>query len=126
MRYPVNQFKKFIPGILIAMAVITTSAILLFLSMDTNDNPHAHIAMSSEIVDVGESVLFDGRGSTDPEGDELSYHWTINDTMFNDESFFHYSFPSPGNFTVVLEVEDSSGKTDTETVIIDVRDGWTR
>lgn len=123
MRFPAKQLKRFIPGILIAMAVITTSAILLFISLDTNSHPRAHIKSSSDIVEIGEPIFFDGRGSTDPEGSELTYLWTINDTMFNNQPFFHYSFPTPGNFTVVLEVEDSSGKTDTETVIIDVRDG---
>jgi hypothetical protein len=120
MRFQVKQLKGFIPGLFVAMIVITTSAVLLLLSLDTNDPPHAHISSSSEMVEVGEPVFFDGRGSTDPEGDDLSYKWTINETMFNEQSCFYYSFPTPGNFTVVLKVEDSSGNIDTETVIIDV------
>ena len=121
MKYPVNKIKKFIPGAILAILVISTTAVLLFLSMDTNDHPIAHISSTSEEVEVGEPIFFDGSGSRDPEGDDLAFTWVINDTMYNHMPSFFYSFPSPGNFTVVLEVQDGMGQTDTETVIIDVR-----
>ena len=121
MRFPAKQFKRFIPGILIAMAIITTTAVLLFLSVDNNEAPDAMIESSSLDVEVGETVFLDGRASTDPDGDDITYHWTINETVFNEQPHFHYAFTAPGTFKVTLEVEDSSGNTDTEMIEIVVR-----
>lgn len=121
MKIRSKEFKRFLPGIFTSLTVIATTALLLFLSVDPNTQPIARIKSSSEVVKVGQPIQFDGRNSTDPDGDELSYHWTINETMYNMEPFFHYSFPTPGNFTVVLKVEDGSGLSDIETIIIDVR-----
>ncbi len=101
--------------------IITTTVILLFLSLDANTEPDARITSSSETVERGEPILFDGRNSSDPDGDEITFLWTINGTMFHMEPVFFYSFPTPGNFSVVLRVEDEAGLSDVETVIIDVR-----
>jgi hypothetical protein len=121
MKLRAKDLKRFVPGLLTSALVMATTAILLFLSVNDNEAPHAVIDSSAEIVDVGEPILFDGRESHDPDGDDITYHWTINQTMFNMEPFFYYSFPAPGNFTVELMVEDTDGSTDTETLVIDVR-----
>lgn len=121
MRFSRGELKRFIPGVATGVAFITLTAILLILSMETDSPPHANIYCSSEAVEVGNPLFFDGRNSTDPEGRPLSYHWTINETIYTELPAFHYSFPLPGNFTVILKVTDTKGNTDTETVIIDVR-----
>jgi len=122
MEFTWKDIKKFVPGLLTGAIVIATTALLLFLSMDTDDQPHARIYSSSDIVSVGEPVIFDATNSTDPEGRTLDYMWTINETVFTYQPSFVYSFPSPGNFTVVLKVTDTGGHSDIETMIIDVRE----
>ena len=121
MRFTSKDLKRFAPGLAAGIMIIATTSMLLFLSMEENGPPEAHITGSSEITEVGAPVFFDGRNSTDPDGDEIEYHWTINETVHVFRPFFHYSFPGPGNFTVVLLVTDPSGRSDTATVIIDVR-----
>ncbi|MGA1873814.1 MAG: PKD domain-containing protein [Thermoplasmatota archaeon] len=117
-----KDLRKFVPGAVTAVIVIGTTAALLFLSLDTDDPPHARIIHTSDVVGVGHPITFDGTNSSDPEGRELKYSWTINESMFTEEPVFLYSFPAPGNFTVVLKVTDTGGHFDTETVIIEVTD----
>jgi hypothetical protein len=120
MRIRSKELKRFLPGVLTSLLLIITTVLLLYLSMDDNHHPIARIDTSSNSVEVGQPVLLDGTDSMDPDGDDLSFLWTINDTMFNREPVFLYSFPESGTFTVVLMVEDSSGSTDTETLFIEV------
>ncbi|MGA1866635.1 MAG: PKD domain-containing protein [Thermoplasmatota archaeon] len=121
MRFSSREIKRLIPGMATGVLFIIVTATLLFLSMDKDSPPHANLYCSSNAVDVGDPLFFDGRNSTDPEGRSLSYHWTINDTIYTELPAFHYSFPHPGNFTVILKVTDTKGNSDTETMIIDVR-----
>jgi len=121
MRIRSKDIRRFLPGIFTSVMIITTVSILLVLSIDTNRGPNARIKTSSEIVQTGEPILLDGRSSSDPDGDELSFHWTINETITNEEPVFFFSFPLKGNFTVVLKVEDNAGLSDVDTVIIEVR-----
>jgi hypothetical protein len=70
-------------------------------------------------ISPGESITFDGTGSTSPNGPIVSWEWDFNgDGTFGDP----YSgpqekpvalFPDPGDFLVNLRVTDSAGKTDT-------------
>ncbi|MGA1820258.1 MAG: PKD domain-containing protein [Thermoplasmatota archaeon] len=122
MEFSSKDIRKFVPGIAAGVIIIATTAVLLFLSIDTDEHPHARIYSSTEIVSVGEPVFFSGTNSTDPEGRDLDYMWTINETIFTYQPSFFYSFPSPGNFTVVLKVTDTGENFDTETVIIEVRE----
>jgi hypothetical protein len=121
MKVAPADFKRFLPGMVAALLIIGTTAVLLVLSLEPEEEPDAHILHDEGIVEVGRSILFDGRNSTDPEGDGLDFHWTVNGTVHIYEPFFLYSFPTPGNFSVVLKVTDASGDFDTDTVIIDVR-----
>jgi hypothetical protein len=121
MRIKVKDLKRIAPGVIAALMILGTTAVLLFLSVEYDEPPEAVITMSGSLVEVGEPIQFDGSGSTDPDGDELDYEWNVNGTVFIYEPEFNYAFPGPGNFTVVLKVTDPSGKFDTETVFIDVR-----
>ncbi len=48
--------------------------------VDCNERPTAKFTVSSNRIGVGEEVIVDGSGSTDPDiGDTLSYKWTITD-----------------------------------------------
>ncbi|MGA1792562.1 MAG: PKD domain-containing protein [Thermoplasmatota archaeon] len=122
MGFSSKNIRKFVPGVITGVIIIATTAVLLYLSMDPDHHPHARIYSSSEIISVGEPVFFDASNSTDPEGRDLDYMWTINEDFFTYQPSFLFSFPSPGNYTVVLKVTDTGENSDTETVIIEVRE----
>jgi glucose/arabinose dehydrogenase len=66
-------------------------------------------------------VSFDGRGSSDPEGAPLSYRWDFGDgsAPATTETATH-TYALAGAYTAVLTVIDPGGKTDSESVRIDV------
>lgn len=68
----------------------------------------------------GASVTLDGSGSTDPDGDALTFSWTGPFGTMTGETI-HPDLPL-GTHTITLTVEDSRGKTDTDTVDVTVRD----
>ena len=98
-----------------------TSAALLF----TVDNraPIAH-AGPDQNVSTGDSasvrVTLDGSGSSDPDGDPLTFTWTGSfgtlSGMIVNPTF------DPGTHTVTLTVADGKGGVDTDTVQISVSD----
>ena len=54
----------------------TSDPVAVTISSD-NQAPTAVAKVQSSIVIVGGTALFDGSGSTDPEGDALTYSWTL-------------------------------------------------
>ncbi len=73
--------------------------------------------------DVGETITFDGTGSSDPDGTINSYAWDMdNDGSYDDATGSQptYSWSSEGTYTIGLEVTDDDGaiNTDTATVYI--------
>ena len=91
--------------------------------MRGDDPPEARIYISSTVVEVNQPVNLNANNSFDPEGEELTYEWEIGGHIWSDMTNLTYSFPSPGNYTVVLTVEDPSGNTDKATVLVDVISG---
>ena len=57
-------------------------------------------------------VTFDATGSSDPNGDELSYSWNFGDGQSSDEPLVKHSYTSPGSYEVELWVRDSDGNRD--------------
>ena len=88
---------------------------------DLNEAPTADAGPDQEIV-LGETVVFNGSGSSDPDNNIVSYSWEVDD--FNTLSGVgpSYLFPTAGVFVVELTVEDAGGLTDTDLVQITVQD----
>jgi PKD repeat protein len=55
------------------------------------------------------SVAFDGRGSTDPDGDPLTHRWSFGDGALGTGATVTHVFASAGSFTTTLTVEDGRG-----------------
>jgi PKD repeat protein len=67
------------------------------------------------------TVNFDGTGSSDPNGDTLTYAWDLDgDGQFDDSTQAKpsYTYSTPGTYDVGLKVSDPDGASDTDTVQI--------
>jgi RNA polymerase subunit RPABC4/transcription elongation factor Spt4 len=83
--------------------------------------PPSADADSDQGVNVDTIVVFDGSGSTDNVG-IVNYTWTLTDGT---QKFFYgdtpsYRFQNPGNFRVILNVTDSKGNWNIDTVWVNV------
>jgi large repetitive protein len=58
---------------------------------------------------AGQSTSFDGSGSSDPDGDTLSYFWDFGDGTTSDQKTTTHVYEKSGTYRVVLTVKDSSG-----------------
>lgn len=95
----------------------------------TNNDPVAVIA--ADPLEVPENdgnqtvVTLDGSGSSDRDGDPLTFSWTVpSGTFVNGTSaqsqVAEVTFPGTAPYDVVLVVEDDRGGSDDATVTIDV------
>jgi uncharacterized repeat protein (TIGR01451 family) len=65
-------------------------------------------------------VSFDGRGSSDPDGDALTYEWNFGDgSPLATGSTTTHRYATVGTFTATLRVRDGRGGEGTDTVRID-------
>ena len=93
----------------------------------TNNSPDAD-AGSGQTVNEGATVTLDGSGSSDPDGDPLSYSWESDGTPQITLAGQAPTFTAPqvgtsgGTVVFTLTVDDGNGGTDTDTVAITVND----
>ena len=89
-----------------------------------NRDPIASFSFNPSSPALGESVSFDGAGSSDDDGSISSYEWDwTNDGVFESTgSTAPHSYSSEGEYTVKLRVTDNDGSTDSYTDIVPVGD----
>ncbi len=79
---------------------------------EENDRPEAELNASKTNVTVDEIITFDATGSSDPDGDELSFEWDfdISDGFDTDstEAIVNWAYNDTGDYTVVLIVRDGN------------------
>jgi hypothetical protein len=124
MRFPEKELKRFLPGLLTAVIVIAAVGVLVFISLDRDEDPEAVVEITPDRIIANTPITLDATNSTDPDGpdSELTYSWIVMDQWETHEPTFEFSFPRPGYYTVVLTVTDKDGNTDTESMFIDVRE----
>uniref|UniRef100_UPI0006848399 PKD domain-containing protein n=1 Tax=Arthrobacter castelli TaxID=271431 RepID=UPI0006848399 len=59
----------------------------------------------------GLECVFDGSGSSDPDGTVDSYAWTSSDGGTGDQSVFNHTFAEAGTYDVTLTVTDDDGES---------------
>jgi len=85
----------------------------------TNEKPTAN-AGDNIIGFVNQEIKFDGSGSTDPDGNELSYSWNTGDGNSLDKISLSHTYRYPGTYLVTLTVFDGRNySSDTITVRIE-------
>ena len=96
-------------------------------STPDNRDPTASFTHTPAVPDPGDTVTFDASGSSDPEGDSLSYEWDFTDDgTFDDTGVTATnSYPSPGDVTVRLRVTDTFGQADETTTTFRVNEAPT-
>ena len=84
----------------------------------SNDPPQAHAGPSQQVY-VGDKVTLDGSGSSDPNGDPISYYWKLiskpeaSTAKLSDPKAVNTTFEAdiPGDYTAQLIVKDQKGKS---------------
>jgi glucose/arabinose dehydrogenase/PKD repeat protein len=82
---------------------------------DTNRTPSAVAAANRTSGALPLAVDFDGTGSSDPDGDTLTYAWDLNGDGSYDDSTSPkptYTYSAAGTYAVRLQVTDSRGASD--------------
>jgi len=89
----------------------------------TNQPPRADAGPNRNVA-VGDDVQLDGTGSSDPEGGELSFAWTLSSRPSGSSASLSgantaeptFTADVAGEYVIELTVEDPQGATDTDTV----------
>jgi PKD repeat protein len=69
-------------------------------------------------------VNFSSTGSSDPDGDPLSYHWTFGDGTTSTEENPTKTYSEKGVYTARLTVSAGGDQTAAQPIVI--RSGWRR
>lgn len=85
-----------------------------------NRAPNAEIDVDPTKVLVGETVLFDGSQSSDPDDDDLSFLWEFGDGSTSTQTRPEHVFDDNGEFTVTLTVTDEQDQTNQAFVLMTV------
>ena len=59
--------------------------------------------------------------SSDPNGDVVAWEWDFGDGTTSTEQFPDHTYTDNGTYTVTLKVTDATGKSDTTTVDVTVK-----
>ena len=95
-----------------------------------NRRPNAAITPSATSTPANDDfmtiITLDGSGSSDPDGDALTFSWTLNGGRFENgstasDASVDVAFPGTNPYDVRLTVRDPDGATDTATVTITVQ-----
>ncbi len=97
--------------------VFAGAATGIAFALQANQPPTAVVAADRTTADVGTFILFDGTGSSDPDGTIVTFSWDFGDgspvvsgDAVEASQVFH-SYGADGTYTVTLTVTDDQGAT---------------
>lgn len=83
-----------------------------------NQSPQAIMKATPTSGPAPLNVIFSSAGSSDPDGDPVSYSWNFGDGGISTDANPSHAYTRKGPFTAVLTVTDSKGASGTEQAII--------
>jgi len=84
-----------------------------------NRAPDAHVTADRTSGSAPLTVKFDARGSTDADGDPLTYSWNFGDgTPGSTSATPTHTYTSPGTYTATVTVTDDRGASDQASIVI--------
>src|SRR5262249_48884579 len=86
----------------------------------TDDFPPVANAGPDQTGGEGATVAFNGSGSTDPDGDVLTYHWNFGDGTAAEVVAPTHAYADNGAYTATLTVYDGHGGSSTDTLVVTV------
>jgi len=87
-----------------------------------NIPPEAIISASPVTGYMPLTVNFDATASHDPDGDTLAFHLDFADGGSDTTGIAAHTFTNPGNYSVILTVDDGHGGADSDVITISVLD----
>ncbi len=84
--------------------------VLLFLStylLLVNTAPTAVFSIEPTAPSAGEEVVFSANGTTDPNGDPVTFHWEFGDGTNGTGQVARHTYAKSGNYTVILTATDN-------------------
>ncbi|MBD3343767.1 MAG: PKD domain-containing protein, partial [Chitinivibrionales bacterium] len=86
----------------------------------TNNPPSANFTADPASGEAPLDVTVDASGSSDPDGDNLSYTWDFGDGVSSSGMTAGHTYTTAGNYTITLTVSDGNGGSDQATTAISV------
>jgi hypothetical protein len=84
-----------------------------------NRKPHVD-AGADQTSNEGQTVFFNGSGSSDPDGDTLSYSWSFGDGLSGAGATPTHVYPDNGSYTATLTVTDEFGGVESKNLTVTV------
>ncbi|MBA3309543.1 MAG: PKD domain-containing protein [Nocardioidaceae bacterium] len=88
---------------------------------EVNSPPVATADISPDRPRAGEPATFDASGSTDPDGDALTYRWDFDDGTQDSGETVRHTYAKGGRYVVTLTVRDGNGGVDLDRETLKVR-----
>ena len=98
----------------------TTTVEITLVAEPANQPPNASFNHTPNAPVVGETVQFDGRSSSDPDGTIVAYEWSFGDGGSAAGAVVSHAFAAGQTYPVTLTVRDDDGATDSVTRSITV------
>lgn len=77
-----------------------------------NQEPTAEFTFSPVSPSVGQTVIFDGSSSSDPDGSIVSWKWEFGDGSTGSGKDVSHAYFAAGTYTIILTVTDNQGEED--------------
>ncbi|MCR9254386.1 MAG: PKD domain-containing protein, partial [bacterium] len=99
-------------------AVSSTTLEVTVLDPTVNNPPLASLLTDIVSGTAPLNVLFDASGSSDPDGDIISFNWGFGDGSFSTDSIVSHLYQTPGTYTVLLTITDTEGASTSDSTEI--------